>query len=146
MSLGDVDMEKGDFESAVEDHKEALKLRTGLFPENSRKIADCYFFLGISQYYLAQNNALLSEDDESLVKVAEENAKESKKNLEKSRSILGNLCIEKAVEMKVVEKKEEDWEKQLETIKQKADLPKEVKELLDLAEDMKDNVVLRELY
>ena len=44
-----------------------------------------------------------------------------------------------------VEKKEEDWEKQLETIKQKADLPKEVKELLDLAEDMKDNVVLREL-
>ena len=48
--------------------------------------------------------------------------------------------------MKVVEKKEEDWEKQLETIKQKTDLPKEVKELLDLAEDMKDNVVLRELY
>ena len=106
MSLGDLDMEKGDFEAAVNDTKEALKIRSELFPEVSRKIADCYFFLGISYFYMAQNNALLSEDDKSLEKVAEENAKESKTNLEKSRSIFGKLCVEKAVELKVLEAKE----------------------------------------
>ena len=136
MSLGDLDMEKGDFEAAVNDTKEALKIRSELFPEVSRKIADCYFFLGISYFYMAQNNALLSEDDKSLEKVAEENAKESKTNLEKSRSIFGKLCVEKAVELKVLETKEED----LELIKAKKEIPTEVKELLDNAEDMQETV------
>ena len=140
MSLGDLDIEKGDFEAAVNDTKEALEIRSQVFPEVSRKIADCYFFMGISYFYLAQNNALMSEDDESLVKVAEENAKESKKNLEKSRSIFGKLCVEKAVEMKVLETKEDDWEKGLELIKAKKDIPADVKELLDNAEDMKETV------
>ena len=136
MSLGDLDMEKGDFEAAVNDTKEALKIRSELFPEVSRKIADCYFFLGISYFYMAQNNALLSEDDKSLEKVAEENAKESKTNLEKSRSIFGKLCVEKAVELKVLETKE----KGLELIKAKKEIPTEVKELLDNAEDMQETV------
>ena len=72
--------------------------------------------------------------------MAEENAKESKTNLEKSRSIFGKLCVEKAVELKVLETKEEDWEKGLELIKAKKEIPTEVKELLDNAEDMQETV------
>lgn len=97
-SLGEIDMEKGDFESSVFNYKKCMELRQQLFPQQSRPIADCYFFIGLAQKYLAQNNALLSRDDPELRRSAEANVKESAVHMKQAHSIIQDIAVARAVE------------------------------------------------
>lgn len=105
MKQGEIDIEKGDYESSVNDHKEALKLREAVFPPHSREVADALFFVGISFYYNAETNALFSRDDESLEKVAEEQAHSAIPYLERAKAVMEWLAVTKAMEEGLIAKK-----------------------------------------
>ena len=105
MKQGEIDIEKGDYESSVNDHKEALKLREAVFPAHSREVADAFFFVGISFYYNAETNALFSRDDESLEKVAEEQARSAIPYLERAKAVMEWLAVTKAMEEGLIAKK-----------------------------------------
>ena len=105
MKQGEIDIEKGDYESSVNDHKEALKLREAVVPAHSREVADALFFVGISFYYNAETNALFSRDDESLEKVAEEQARSAIPYLERAKAVMEWLAVTKAMEEGLIAKK-----------------------------------------
>lgn len=105
MALGEVNIEKGDYETAVNDFQECLKYRTECYPMYSREMADVLYLLGISQMSLAQTNALSSEDDTSLVSKAEENAKEAYETFKKTQTTLCHVCLDLALKEKSIEKK-----------------------------------------
>lgn len=105
MALGEVNIEKGDYETAVNDFQECLKYRTECYPMYSREIADVLYLLGVSQLSLAQTNALSSEDDASLVTKAEENAKDACETFKKTKVTLCHVCLDLALKEKIIEKK-----------------------------------------
>ena len=105
MTLGEVEIEKGDFDSAVEAINECLKYRTQFYPEHSRDIADALYYLGLAQYSSAENNALLSEDDATLVAKAKESAKASLESFKKTQLTLCHVCLDLALKEKLITKK-----------------------------------------
>ena len=105
MALGEVDIYMGDYESAVANFLECLKYREAIYPENSRKIADTLYYVGISQFSLGQSTALSSEDDASLVEVAKKTIKDAYETFIKTQKTLCHSCLDLALKEKLIEKK-----------------------------------------
>ncbi|KAK8799762.1 hypothetical protein WA538_000591 [Blastocystis sp. DL] len=142
MKQGEIDIEKGDYESSVNDHKEALKLREAVFPAHSREVADALFFVGISFYYNAETNALFSRDDESLEKVAEEQARSAIPYLERAKAVMEWLAVTKAMEEGLIAKKEITEANQTELVKEvkEKSMSKDVEDLMSIADELSVNV------
>lgn len=105
LALGEVDLFRGDYDSAVTDFTECLKYRQAYCSENSRDVADVLYNLGISLFTLGQSNVLASEDDESLVEVAKKNVADAFETFVKTQKVLCHCCLDLALKEKLIEKK-----------------------------------------
>ena len=140
--LGEIEMEKGDFESSEKNHEECLKLLRQVYPPDCREIANSLFLCGITCYYLAESNALLSADDPSFEEKAKESAEKSIEWLQNAQQTLFRCAVAKAVEEGVVKEEEAkgDASALAADLKGRNDLPDSVKELLEVGFDISENV------
>ena len=143
--LGEIEMEKGDFESSLASHEASLALCEQLYPPASRERANCLFLCGLAQYYLAENDALMSEDDPELAPKAEKEAKESAERLRQAQSALLRCALEQAKQEGVGS--EVDAKTTLaglreaaKALQEKEGLSEKLKELLEVALDVTENV------
>ena len=105
MLLQDIDVEKGEYEGAVNHCKEALTLREAIFPPRSREIAECLFSLGLALHSLASTCALESKDEPEKEQQAVEHAKNAVDALKKARERMSMYMLEMAMKEKVMETK-----------------------------------------
>lgn len=144
--LGEIEMEKGDFESSLASHEASLALCEQLYPAASREQANCLFLCGLAQYYLAENDALLSEDDPELAPKAEKEAKESGERLRRAQSALLRCALEQAKTEGALEKEVEattelaGLREAAKALQAREGLSEKVKELLEVALDVTENV------
>lgn len=148
--LGEIEMEKGDFESSLASHEASLALCEQLYPSASRERANCLFLCGLAQYYLAENDALLSEDDPALASKAESEAKASGERLRLAQSALLRCALEQAkqegVECAVNEKMElDELREEAKRLQGKEGVSEKVGELLEVALDVTENVAMRKV-
>ena len=143
--LGEIEMEKGDFESSLASHEASLALCEQLYPPASRERANCLFLCGLAQYYLAENDALMSEDDPELAPKAEKEAKESAERLRQAQSALLRCALEQAKQEGVgsdVDAKTTlaGLREAAKALQEKEGLSEKLKELLEVALDVTENV------
>ena len=105
MLLQDIDVEKGEYEGAVNHCKEALAIREVIFPPRSREIAECLFSLGLAWNSLASTCALESTDEPEKEQQAVEHAKNAVDALKKARERMSMFMLEVAMKDTVIEKK-----------------------------------------
>ena len=132
-------------EAAVPYMPETFSLEQ-LYPAASREQANCLFLCGLAQYYLAENDALLSEDDPELAPKAEKEAKESGERLRRAQSALLRCALEQAKTEGALEKEVEattelaGLREAAKALQAKEGLSAKVKELLEVALDVTENV------
>ena len=105
MLLQDIDVEKGEYEGAVNHCKEALALREAIFPPRSREIAECLFSLGLAWNSLASTCALESTDEPEKEQQAVEYAKNAVDALKQAREKMSMYLLEVAMKEKAIGKK-----------------------------------------